>query len=197
MTNDQDGRDIKMDSHGAMTLRGAMGGLVAGTLFGVLQMWYLADAGLPANTIIHMIATIVQPDEAFYAGETSLAVGWAVHISLSLIYGAFIGLIATELKSNVTRVSMTAFYGLCIFIFNFLVLAPNFYPVFEAANIPFEATVHVVYGTLIAPFIVLWKGRAKEDPPVAPIVRQWQANGAPVSQEPAHVGTGFNPVNMR
>jgi hypothetical protein len=130
--------DIKMDSHGAMVLRGAIGGLIAGVLFAVLQMWYLADAGLPANMVIHTIATIVQPDEAFYAGETSLAVGWAVHIALSLIYGAFIGLIATELKSNVTRVAIAIFYGLCIFIFNFLVLAPNFYPVFESTNYPFE-----------------------------------------------------------
>ncbi|MEX0914110.1 MAG: hypothetical protein WDZ57_04075, partial [Demequina sp.] len=130
MATDKQGREIKFDSHGAMTVRGAVGGLVAGVIFGVLQMWYLADAGMPATTIIHMIATIVQPEELFYAGETSAVVGWAVHISLSLIYGAFIGLVSAELRSNVTRVSLALFYGLCIFIFNFLVLAPFFYPVF-------------------------------------------------------------------
>ncbi len=197
MAVDEQGRDVKLDSHLAMTIRGAVGGLIAGTIFGVLQMWYLADAGLPGDTIIHMIATIVQPDELFYAGETSALVGWAVHISLSLIYGAFIGLVATELRSNITRVVLAAFYGLCIFVFNFLILAPYFYPVFEAANIPFEATVHVVYGALIAPFIIMWRGRAKEEPPVAPIVQKWQANGAPVSADPYATVPQFERPNLR
>src|SRR5664279_5016458 len=69
----------KWDSHLRMMLRGAVGGLFAGVIFGMFQMWYLADAGMPANTIIRMIATIVQPDEYFAAGTTLVPIGWAVH----------------------------------------------------------------------------------------------------------------------
>ena len=189
--------DSKWDSHGRMAIRGAVAGLVAGVIFGALQMWFLADAGLPANTIIHMIATIVQPDEYFAAGETSLAVGWAVHIGLSIGYGTLFGLLCAELSSNITRVWMSAVYGLAIYMFNFLVLAPFFYPVFEEnANQPFEGTVHVVYGALLSPFLVKWSGRSKNAPTMAPVVAQAERNQG-VEVAPGTPLTRFEPTNLR
>lgn len=175
----------KFDTHAWMALRGAIGGLVAGLAFGLLQMWFLADAGLPAHTIIHLIATLVQPDYYFAAGQTSLALGWAIHITLSLAYGAIYGLAATEIQSNVTRMWWAAIYGGMIYLFNFVVLAPLFYGLFTTANQPFEAAVHVVYGALLGPWLVLWRDRGRPEPEEAPIVQQWRDNGGqPLPKEP-------------
>ncbi|WP_430867926.1 hypothetical protein [Demequina aurantiaca] len=175
----------KWDRHGRMTLRGAIGGLVAGVIFGLFQMWFLADAGLPADTIIHMIATIVQPDEFFAAGTTSLAIGWAVHITLSVTYGALLGLIATELKSNASRVALAGIYGLAIYMFNFLLLVPLFYPVFEIANQPFEAVAHIVYGFALAPFLVKWHAAAKQEEQMPAIVARAAANADLPAPQPS------------
>jgi hypothetical protein len=187
----------KWDGHLYMMLRGAVGGLIAGVVFGVFQMWFLADAGLPANTIIHMIATIVQPDEFFAAGTTSLTVGWAVHVSLSITYGALLGLLAAEFRSNSARVALAGFYGLVVYVFNFLLLAPMFYPVFETANQPFEAVVHIVYGFLLAPFLVKWRGFMKNEDQLPPIVARAAANAAADSSQPAHQYTAWDPKQLR
>lgn len=181
------------DNHSRMMLRGAAGGLFAGVIFGLFQMWYLADAGLPANTIIHMIATIVQPDEYFAAGTTSLAVGWAVHVVLSITYGALLGLLATEFKSNASRVALAGFYGLVVYMFNFLLLVPLFYPVFDIANQPFEAVVHVVYGFLLAPFLVKWRGFTKRDDQLPPIVATAAANAHLANRE----FVSYDPAQLR
>lgn len=176
-----------------MMVRGAVGGLAAGVIFGLFQMWYLADAGMPANTIIHMIATIVQPDEYFAAGTTSLAAGWAVHVGLSITYGALLGLLATEFKSNASRVALAGFYGLVVYMFNFLLLVPLFYPVFEIANQPFEAVVHVVYGFLLAPFLVKWRGFTKKEDELPPIVARAAAN----AHKPTPEVGAYEPPPMR
>ncbi|WP_152649771.1 hypothetical protein [Demequina oxidasica] len=183
----------KWDGHLYMMLRGAIGGLVAGVIFGLFQMWFLADAGVPADTIIHMIATIVQPDEYFAAGTTSLAVGWAVHVGLSVTYGALLGLLAAEFKSNASRVALAGFYGLVIYMFNFLLLVPLFYPVFEIANQPFEAVVHVVYGFLLAPFLVKWRGFTKKSDELPAIVAKAAAN----ADQPVPEYATYNPAQMR
>jgi uncharacterized membrane protein YagU involved in acid resistance len=186
----------KWDRRRLMTVRGAIGGLIAGLAFILLQMWFLADAEMPANTVIHLIATIVQPDEYFTA-RTSLTVGWLVHIGLSLAYGAILGFAATEMRSNITRVAGASLYGLGIYMFNFLVLAPLFYELFTTANQPFEATVHIVFGALIAPFIVTWTGRhARPEPALAPIVQQWRDNGGQVPQDvdPASANRPIQPL---
>lgn len=183
----------KWDSHLRMMVRGAVGGLFAGVIFGAFQMWYLADAGVPADTIIHMIATIVQPDEYFAAGTTSLPIGWAVHLGLSVTYGALLGLLATEFKSNASRVALAGFYGLVIYVFNFLLLVPLFYPVFEIANQPFEAVVHVVYGFLLAPFLVKWRGFSKSSDGLPAIVATAQAN----ANQPVPQYTTYNQAQMR
>lgn len=186
----------RWDTRRYMVLRGAIGGLAAGVLFGLLQMWFLADADLPADTIIHMIATIVQPDEYFATGQTSLAVGWAVHVGLSITYGAIFGLLCSEFESNVTRVWTACVYGAFIYMINFLVLAPLLYPVFQTANQPFEGTVHVVYGALLIPFVVRWSGRRVTSGPALPPIAVAYERRTTVSAVPATPST-FDPSALR
>lgn len=186
----------RWDSRRYMVLRGAIGGLAAGVLFGLLQMWFLADADLPADTIIHMIATIVQPDEYFATGQTSLAVGWAVHVGLSITYGAIFGLLCSEFESNVTRVWTACVYGAFIYMINFLVLAPLLYPVFQTANQPFEGTVHVVYGALLIPFVVRWSGRRVTSGPALPPIAAAYERRTAVVAAPSTPST-FDPSALR
>ena len=191
-------RSTRWDTRRYMVLRGAIGGLVAGVLFGLLQMWFLADAELPADTIIHMIATIVQPDEYFATGQTSLAVGWAVHVGLSIAYGAIFGLLCSEFESNVTRVWTACVYGAFIYMLNFLVLAPLLYPVFVEANQPFEGTVHVVYGALLIPFVVRWSGRrVTSGPELPPIAAAYERRRASAPVSPPAAPATFDPASLR
>lgn len=147
---------LKQDRHLVLVVRGAIGGLVAGAVFGVLNMWFAADAGLPAATPLHMIATIVQDDARFDAGTTSAGVGLVVHLALSLGYGAIFGLFAAELHSNMTRGIGALVFGAGLYCLNFLILAPHWYPVFQRANQPFEGTVHLLFGAMLIPFIARW-----------------------------------------
>lgn len=194
-------QQYRFDTHAWMALRGAIGGLVAGLIFGLIQMWFFADAGMPADTIIHLIATLVQPDSYFAAGQTSLALGWAIHITLSLTYGAIYGLAATEMQSNATRMWGAAVWGGLIYVFNFVILAPLFYGLFTTANQPFELAVHIVYGALIGPWLVLWRERGRPAPPEAPVVQQWRERGAPElptdSTQPLQPHTTFDGKHLR
>jgi hypothetical protein len=192
-----DAKKTNWNTHLRMTLRGAIGGLTAGVIFGGFQMWFLADAGLPADTIIHMIATIVQPDEYFAAGTTSLAVGWAVHVALSVTYGALLGLLSTELRSNVWRVALAGFFGLVVYMFNFLLLAPLFYPIFETANQPFEAVVHMVYGFILAPFVVRWARVPKAEEEYPAIVARAAASAAARGDQPLSEPAPWSRAQLR
>lgn len=158
---------LKQDRHGVVAVRGAIGGVFAGAFFGAMNMWFAADAGLPADTPLHVIATIVQDDARFDAGTTSATVGLVIHLFLSISYGALFGLFAAELHSNLTRGLAAVFYGGALYCLNFLVLAPAWYPIFQRVNQPLEGTVHLLFGALLIPFVVRWGTPA---PAVAPIV---------------------------
>jgi hypothetical protein len=68
-----------------------------------------------------------------------------------------------------------------------------FYPVFETANQPFEAGVHIVYGFLLAPFLVKWRGFVKHDDKLSPIVAQAAANAS----RPAPQVNSYDQAQMR
>lgn len=153
---------LRQDRHLVLTVRGVVGGLFAGAVFGAFNMWFAADAGLPADTPLHMIATIVQDDAGFAAGTTNASVGLAVHLALSVTYGALFGLFAAELRSNAWRAFAAIVYGVGLYVLNFLILAPAWYPVFQEANQPLEGTVHMLFGALLIPFVVRW-GVPSED----------------------------------
>lgn len=147
---------LMQDKHLAVAVRGAIGGVFAGLVFGGLNMWFAADAGLPAVTPLHMIATIVQDDARFDAGTTSATVGLIVHVALSVSYGAIFGFFAPEMRSGATRALAAIVYGGAIYVLNFLLLSPAWYPVFQRANQPLEGTVHLLFGALLLPFVARW-----------------------------------------
>lgn len=138
---------------GEHLMRGAIGGLIAGAAFLVLNMWYLASTGNPAKMVLLVISTVVQGESALADGTASVAVGVIVHVVLSIAFGVVFGLLAAWLTTNGAVAFAGTVYGGLLFVVNFLVLAPLFFQAFEKPNKPFELAVHIVYGTLVSFFL--------------------------------------------
>src|ERR671924_645595 len=68
-------------------VRGAVGGVAAGLVFVAVTMWFAQSTGGKAEMPLRMISTLVKGDQAMAAGTTSPALGVAVHLVLSALFG--------------------------------------------------------------------------------------------------------------
>lgn len=134
--------------------RGVVGGLVAGTLFILVTMWFADSTGGEAKGPLMMISTIVLGKTAMADGTASVGTGVAVHAVLSVLFGVVFGFIASRLRTNGSVLVAGTAYGALLYITNFLVFAPLAFPVLKMANQPFEVVVHIVFGTLLALFFL-------------------------------------------
>jgi hypothetical protein len=141
-------------SLGADIGRGAVGGAVAGIIFGAANMWYASSTGMPSVMPLQMIATIVQGEGALADGSASPVLGAVVHMVLSVAFGVGLGLLLHRIAADATRATIGLFYGLALYLVNFLVIAPIAFPVFREANQPFELVVHVVFGAVAVLFLL-------------------------------------------
>lgn len=130
--------------------RGVVGGVISGMVFAGVTMWFTVTMGGRADMPLHMISTIVKGSGAMQAGTTSAGVGLAVHLVLSALFGVVFALVVPALRTNGTVALAGTVYGGLLYVVNFLILAPVAFPVFRAANQPFELFAHVVFGTLLA-----------------------------------------------
>ena len=135
---------------GRRLVRGAVGGVAAGLVFAAVTMWFADSTGGPAEMPLRMIATIVQGDAAMADGSTSPALGVAVHLVLSALFGMAFALVVPRLRTNGTVALAGTAYGLLLYVVNFLVLAPLAFTTFQAANQPFEVFAHLVFGMLLS-----------------------------------------------
>lgn len=131
-------------------VRGALGGIAAGSAFLALTMWFATSVGDPARGPLLMISTIVKGDEAMMNGTASDSVGLAVHVGLSAVFGLVFAVAASRLRTNGALAAAGALYGVVLYLVNFKVFTPLAFPVFKMANQPFELAVHVVFGTLLS-----------------------------------------------
>lgn len=131
-------------------LRGAIGGVVAGMVFAGVTMWFAQSTGESAVMPLHMISTVVQGDEALQAGTTNPALGAALHVLLSALFGIVFALAAPRFRTNGTVAIAGTLYGLLLYVVNFVILAPLAFSVFQGANQPFEVLAHLVFGTLLS-----------------------------------------------
>jgi uncharacterized membrane protein YagU involved in acid resistance len=130
-------------------VRGAVGGLVAGVIFAVATMWFTTSIDMPARTPLLMISTIVLGDDAMTNGDANSAVGWVVHLALSIAFGIVFALIARRMRTN-GEVALAGFvYGGLLYVLNFQILARVAFETFKMANQPFEVVVHLVFGVLL------------------------------------------------
>lgn len=140
-----------------IAVRGAVGGVVAGAVFGAATMWYASSTGVPADMPLRMIATIVQGEDALAGGTASPVLGAAVHMVLSVAFGVVLGLAANRLRRDAARAALGVAYGVALYLVNFLLVAPVAFPVFRDANQPFELVVHVVFGAVAVLFLLRFR----------------------------------------
>lgn len=130
--------------------RGLIGGLISGTLFMLVTMWFAASTGGEAKGPLLMISTIVLGKGAMEAGTASVGVGLAVHGVLSAAFGALFAMVVSAFRTNGTLLLAGTAYGALLYLVNFKIFAPLAFPVLKMANQPFEVVVHIVFGTLLA-----------------------------------------------
>jgi hypothetical protein len=129
--------------------RGAVAGIGAGIVFMAVTMWFADSMGDPARMPLHMIATVVQGDDAMMQGDTSATVGGIVHLVLSAGFGAIFALLLPWLRSNLLIALAATVYGVVLYVVNFEILAPAVFTTLDLANKPFELTAHIVFGSLL------------------------------------------------
>lgn len=135
-------------------VRGVVGGAVAGAVFGALNMWFAHSQGMPTDTPLKMIATIVQGEEAMADGTASATLGLIVHMALSMMFGLVLALLVVRLRSDALRLLVGLVFGAALYLVNFLVMAPLAYGVFEDANQPLELATHLVFGSVAVLFLM-------------------------------------------
>jgi uncharacterized membrane protein YagU involved in acid resistance len=150
----------------ARLLRGAVGGVLAGLVFAGVTMWFADSTGGKPEMPLRMISTIVKGDAAMAAGTTSPALGAAVHVLLSALFGMVFALAVPLFRTNGTVALAGTAYGLLLYVVNFLVLTPMAFTTFRDANQPFEVFAHLVFGTLLS-FVFFGSGARRGEPILA------------------------------
>jgi uncharacterized membrane protein YagU involved in acid resistance len=147
-------------------VRGAVGGVAAGLVFAAVTMWFADSTGGKAEMPLRMISTIVKGDQAMAAGTTSPALGAAVHLALSALFGILFALAVPRFRTNGTVAVAGTAYGLLLYVLNFLVLTSLVFTTFRMANQPFEVVAHLVFGTLLS-FAFFGSGVRRDEPVLA------------------------------
>jgi hypothetical protein len=152
-------------------VRGAVGGVIAGGVFLIVNMWFATSMNDPAKMPLLMMATIVQGKDAIMDGAASVGVGLLVHGVLSVGFGAAFSLLAVRRRTNGSLALAGTCYGIALYLVNFTVFAPAVFTVFDDANQPFEFVTHVVFGLLLA-LAFFSSGTRRKDPVLAIAERQ-------------------------
>lgn len=121
---------------------GAMGGIAGGVVFGMMM------------NMLNMMGSI-----AMLVGSKSVAVGWAVHLVISMVLGvAFSLLFEKRLRSISAGLGYGTAYGMFWWVLGGLVLMPaklNM-PLFQFDKMAWESLMgHVVFGMVLGALTVL------------------------------------------
>jgi uncharacterized membrane protein YagU involved in acid resistance len=121
---------------------GAMGGIIAGLVFGMMM------------NLLNMIGTI-----AMLVGSKSTAVGWAVHLAISMFIGIAFSILAEQrLKSVSVGLAYGIVYGIFWWVLGALILMPaklNM-PLFHFNTMAWQSLMgHVVFGMVLGALTVV------------------------------------------
>jgi uncharacterized membrane protein YagU involved in acid resistance len=121
---------------------GVIAGVIAGIGFALAEMFInLLILGAPFLGPLRLISSIVLGPQALqptYPLASSLIVGMIVHLILSSIYGlVFVNLLKWSGQlgaSAILKLIYGAFFGLALWVVNFLIISPIVFPQFGNAN---------------------------------------------------------------
>lgn len=156
----------KLDRPGPRLLAGALGGLVAGVVFIALTSWFATSTGQPPLSPFSLIASIaaLAPSQI-----PTLWLGMAIHCALSVVFGVIFAGLTALVRGNGTLMAVGFLYGGIVYAINFHVFARflDIFSNFRGANQPFELAVHLVFGGVLAMFLLRPRRRAGTSEPVA------------------------------
>jgi hypothetical protein len=142
---------------------GALLGIVAGVAFALFEMlaaWGMGDGfWMP----LRMIGAIVLGEEALQASYSlpgAAAAGAVIHLALSAVFGAGLGLVAALVRGLTTSrgvlVAAGSLYGLALWLVNFYAIAPVAFEWFQDADPLVQFVAHTfVFGTLLGALLAL------------------------------------------
>ena len=120
---------------------GAIGGLVGGAVFGLMM------------NMLNMIENI-----AMLVGSRSNAVGWTVHLSISMMIGiAFSRVFEKRLKNFPAGIAYGIFYGILWWVLGGLIVMPAklHIPIFNFDTMAWQSLMgHVVFGMVLGALTV-------------------------------------------
>lgn len=132
-------------------MAGAFGGLVAGMVFGLMM------------NMLNMIGSI-----AMLVGSKSNAVGWAVHLLISMGIGVAFSLsFEMRLKGYSTGIRYGAAYGVFWWVLGGLILMPAklHMPIFQFNTMAWQSLMgHIVFGVLLGVLTVAIPSRMHKQP---------------------------------
>lgn len=142
--------EVEPDPLLSRVVRGVVGGEVAGAVFALLTVWFTTSLDMGRDMALLMMSTVASGQSSIDDGSASVALGVGVHLTLSALFGVIFSLVVPKMRTNGTLLLSAGVYGLIVYVVNFQVLSPLFFPVFQDANQPFEVLVHLVYGQVLA-----------------------------------------------
>ncbi len=142
---------------------GLISGFLAGVAFIALTSWFATSTGKPQLRPFEVIATLAQGPPP---PQTAIWIGMVIHSLLAALFGLLFAAVvapARKQRSGGWLLWPGLLYGGIIYAVNFQVLArhvPQF-SAFQALNQPFELTVHLVFGAVLAALLVALPARAR------------------------------------
>lgn len=142
--------EVEPDPMLSRVVRGVVGGEVAGAVFALVTVWFTTSLDMGRDMALLMMSTVASGQSSIDDGSASVAVGVGVHLFLSALFGVIFSLAVPKMRTNGTLLLSAGVFGLIVYLVNFRLLSPLFFPVFQDANQPFEVLVHLVYGQVLA-----------------------------------------------
>jgi len=142
--------EVEPDPMLSRVVRGVVGGEVAGAIFALVTVWFTTSLDMGRDMALLMMSTVASGQSSIDDGSASVAVGVGVHLFLSALFGVVFSLAVPKMRTNGTLLLSAGVFGLIVYLVNFRLLSPMFFPVFQDANQPFEVLVHLVYGQVLA-----------------------------------------------
>jgi hypothetical protein len=127
-------------------------GIVAGIIFGAMEMLGARLMGDPAIAPLRMFASIVLGQDALAvtAPGTAIVVGTVVHLILSGIFGLVYGLVNSRFSREIrterrNQAVLGLLYGTALWLVNFQFIARLFYPWFLELPQLLQLGMHVLF----------------------------------------------------
>lgn len=127
-------------------------GLIAGMIFGVMEIVGAAIMGNPPLMPIRMFASVVLGHSALMESSlaTAVAIGIVAHLALSgvfgLVYGAINGLLSSETETSYGRqTALGLLFGAMLWIINFQLIGRALFPWFLGTPQFLQMLMHAMF----------------------------------------------------